>query len=144
MNDKQKEVLTSAYNSFDIQLGYMDYEFIGRIIVLRRILAELLGLDLSTHIMPGEYIDEDEKNQEYIYIDEKKLSLKGEQLLTKSEQLILNSVLEISYGISGVQDSDDACMRCARRMVAEVLGLSLENYRLIGESNVTPKYYKNI
>ena len=121
----------------------MDYEFIGKIIVIRRILAELLGLNLANHIMPGEYIDDEEPAQEYIYIDIKKLSPKGEQLLTKSEQSLLNQVLKISYGISGTKDSDDACMRCSRRMVAEVLGLPLEKYRLLRENDITPKYYKN-
>lgn len=142
MNEKQKEVLLKAYGSFDIETGYYDFEIIGKVVVIRRMLAELLQLDIYEHIMPGEYIDDEDGIQELRFIKEKELSSKGEQSLTKSEESLLNHILKISTGMTGVTDADDACLRCARRMLAEVLGLPLANYRLMAEQEVKPLYYR--
>jgi hypothetical protein len=144
MNDKQREVLLRAYNSFDIQTEYFDFEIIGKVMVIRRMLAELLCLNLLNHIMPGEYTDDDTGlPDELRFIEEKELSTKGEQSLTKDEQYLLEQVLRFSSGMSGLTDSDDACLRCARRMLAEVLGKPLNGYGLMGERELKPIYYKD-
>lgn len=142
MNDKQRKVLMSAYNSFNVETGYHDYEVIGKILVIRRMLAEILGLSLRDNVMPGEGVDDDDDVQEKRFIGENDLSSNEEKSLTKSEQNLLRQVLGVSKGMYGVTDGDDACIRCARRMIAEVAGEPIEYYRLMMEKEVKPLYYK--
>jgi hypothetical protein len=138
MNKEQREVLLMAYNSFDVELDSDDYINIGKIIIIRRRLAELLGLNLSVNILPGEYFDEEDPI-EWRFIAP---SVETEEL-SKDEMIFLKETLKITGGVGGCTDSDDACLRCARRMLAEVVEYEpLNHYRLLFEKEMKNIYYK--
>lgn len=141
MNEKKRQVLMHAYQSFDVSTDSDDYEVIGKVVAIRRMLAELLDLDLSQNMMPGEYIDDEEDELERKYFEK---SSEVSEELTKMEIIRINRILKISSNMRGLYDSDDACLRCARRMLAEVIDYEpLSHYRLMGERDeVKPIYYK--
>lgn len=61
----------------------------------------------------------------------------------KQREVLLSAISTI-HGVEGVSDSDDACLRCAARMIAEVLGLPFGEYRLLKEPNPPgPLYYSD-
>lgn len=55
MTPKQYKILKKAYDSLDVSLDSDDYTSIGKTIVIRRKLAELLGLSIKNNILPGAY-----------------------------------------------------------------------------------------
>jgi len=65
--------------------------------------------------------------------------------MNKNERQSLMELLERLKHIEGARDGDEACLRCARRHLAEVLGLDLTHYRLMYEEiPVTRKmFYKH-
>jgi hypothetical protein len=52
------------------------------------------------------------------------------QAMTDDQAKVLLDALETLGNVSGESDMDAGCLRCARRMLAEVLGLPLDRYRL--------------
>lgn len=69
----------------------------------------------------------------------------GTFTMNKNERQSLMTLLDRLCYISGEQDADEACLRCARRRLAEVLGLDLTDYRLMHEEvpAVRPIFYKH-
>lgn len=53
--------------------------------------------------------------------------------MNKNERQSLTLLLSCLGHIEGATDGDDASLRCARRHLAEVLGLDLAPYRLMYE-----------
>ena len=56
-----------------------------------------------------------------------------------NQKATIHRAMSAIYGIDDT-DAGEACRRVALRMLAEVLGLELESYRLLKESEVKPLY----
>ncbi len=53
--------------------------------------------------------------------------------ITGARRDVLLKAIETIGAIEGCTDGDNACIRCAQRMIAEVLGLPLGPFRLLAE-----------
>lgn len=139
MTPKQYEVLKRSYDSLDVSLDPDDYTSIGKIIVIRRKIAELLGLNIKNNALPGEYFD-DEDEQENRFVNKSTQNIP----LTENEKKLIRHCLSLLSNVGGASDSDDACLRCATRMLAELCDYEpLAHYRLLYEKEVKKMYYKN-
>lgn len=118
-----------------------NFNAIGKAFVIKRILAEMAGANLNEHLLPGEYPAESPGEFEEMHRFYTELKTPW---LSKEDKLYLQTkVLPLFNELSGVSDSDDACLRCAARMVAEVCGYPhLSHYRLLMEKEVKPLYNK--
>ena len=135
MTPKQYEVIEKALHALEVQVMYDDFESLGRIMTVRRRLAEILGTNvLSEKLLPHEDI-------EYVEPLLIKHSEMGESF-TEDEKKELGYILQIARKIAGCNDSDDACLRCGTRMLAELVGENLHSYRLLYEKEVKPLYYQ--
>lgn len=157
MSPEEKRVLSEALHSLNCSaIDYYNYhhsgkqnhynfEVIGKVIFAKRFLAEMLdvGKDLNNYLLPGEsQIDfEDGDNPEDWYnFCHKSIS---SELTEKEKTILINDVLSLLSGVSGINDGDDACLRCAKRMIAEVASYEpLSHFRLLFEKEVKPKYLK--
>lgn len=154
MSLSEKEVLEKALSSLDgvnidIYTHYhsgakerYDFTAIGKMMVVKRMLAEMLSKDLNDYLMPGESeaTDDEEMKDLFRFYN----PMKNDNLEKKDKLFLLNTVLPMLDKLGGINDSDDACLRCAKRMIAEVAGYEfLNHYRLMREEDVKPLYYKN-
>lgn len=140
MNNEQREIIRQAFFSFDVTVDSDDYISMGKVLVVRKKLGELLGTHAREVLLPGESYDEEDKNEPYEYMF---TEASGQEDLTEKEIKFLKHVLEIASTISGCFDSDSACLRCACRMLAEVTNYEpLSHYGLLYETEVKRKYYK--
>ena len=111
-----------------------NFTSLGSWLAARRMLAELLNLDINDYLLPGEcnidYLEDD--------VDEYRVftapSDNTSPLSEKEKKFVLGTILPAIDNIMGLYDSDDACVRCLRRMLGEVVDReNLEKYRLLGE-----------
>jgi len=75
---------------------------------------------------------------------ELRISVTEKNMTDDERKIILHAIDTLkSVGTGHGEDCDDAYMRCALRMLAEVCGLSLEGYRLLKEVGkpVKPLYF---
>lgn len=155
LSTSQKSVLKKALESLShVQLDYYtygnnrvevyDYASIGKMVLAQRALAELLGEDINQYLLPGEspmdIEDGDDPNDWQRFIS----STETSELTPKEKKFILNTILPMLKNLGGIHDSDDASLRCAKRMIAEAAGYpELSHYRLLMEKDIKPLYYKN-
>lgn len=141
MTPKQYEILKRAYESLDVSLDSDDYTAIGKLIVVRRKLAELLGVSIKNNPLPGEYFDdEDDEELENRFINKSP----QDTPLTENEKKFIKHCLNLLSNVGGLSDSDDACLRCSTRMLAELCDYEpLAHYRLLYEKEVKRMYYKD-
>lgn len=150
MTSNERDVLSHALQSLDsAAIDYWNptganYEAVGRAVMAKRALAEILARDtedVARYALPGEYIDEDATFVDLCHFTYP--SSVGTPLTVKEKTIIERKVLDVLQGVSGISDGDDACIRCAKRMIAEVLGITpLSRYRLMLENDVKPLYFK--
>lgn len=150
MSPNETSTLLSALNTLGgTQIDYHNYgkdslynfEVIGKVVVAKRVLAEILGLDINQYLLPGEseFEDGDDK-QDWQRFTSPSSSL---ELTLKEKTFLQKTLMPMLDKVSGVYDSDDACLRCVRRMIAEVSGYpDLSHYRLLREDNIKPLYFK--
>lgn len=55
------------------------------------------------------------------------------EVIVGQRRNVLLRVIETLNYIEGASDPDDACLRCAKRMIAEALDLPLDGFRLLTE-----------
>lgn len=160
MTPREREILTRALSTLDnIQVdlhvyshastthrvrrdSLYDYEVLGRLMLGRRMLSELLGQQRK-YLLPGEYVDEEDFDDEVLeYVPFPRS--KDDEPLTDNERRWMSKVLLVVLdGIAGVTDTDDACRRVLLREIAEVAGYpNLAHYRLLMESEVKPLFFE--
>lgn len=145
-----KEVLEKALMTIEsTQIDYIKYdhkkpgafnfEAIGKVILVKRMLAELIGADINHYLLPGEPVfEEGDDKRDWIHF----ISPIEDEPTSSQLNFLLNTLLPSCDGLSGIQDSDDACIRCFRRMIAEVAGYpELKHYGLLGKMKDEPLYY---
>jgi hypothetical protein len=124
--------------------GPFDYESIGKVIVARRFLAELLGIteNFNFYLLPGEsevILEEGDNTEDWYNFTNKSTS---ENLTDQEKKTILEQILIPLDSVSGINDGDNACIRCARRMIAETIRFEpISKYRLMFEKEISPKYF---
>lgn len=155
MTNDERKVLLNTLESLDVTVvdthvyshtagGTVDlynYRAIGKMVVAKRMIAELLGIP-HKYLMSGENWDEEE-----IELDATcrfaTPSVPGEPLTRQEKQWLIDTVLVVLNGIGGLNDGDEACLRVATRRIAEVAGYpDLSHYRLLGEHTVKPIYFR--
>lgn len=151
----ERRVLTSALaslSSIELDLHVYklsdrrepyNFDVIGRVVMGRRLLAELLGVP-QHYMLPGECYDEESHPGDLNNFTPAILS-KDEQPLNKKEKMWLQLVvLHTVSHINGLSDGDASSVRCIARKVAEVAGYSdLSHFRLMYEDVVKPLYLKS-
>jgi hypothetical protein len=150
MNQKERKIIQKAYESFKSTfIDYYSYsntktrfnfESLGKALIIHRMLVEFLQLDINQALLPGEFTfkkEEDDDIEDWIHFS----SGASDSDLTTVEKDFLITILEISNSLSGLNDSDEACLRCFRRMIAEVIHYQpLSHYRLLMEKEVKNLY----
>lgn len=157
MTPNERAVLTEALHTLesvvvdhymsDHQLSntpdLYDYRSVGKMVIGKRILSELLSQPFN-NLMPGEQYHEDVEYDDHLE-DFYRFTIPGDYntpLTTTEKQFLISKLLGGLEGIGGLGDIDDACMRVARRQIAEVAGYpDLRRYRLLFESTVKPMYF---
>lgn len=121
MHSSQSSLLSRALQSLDtVCVDYHNYgknkelpynfETLGRITIAKRALAEILGLNLKNFKLPGEDPSDYETHLDMFIFTNPSTS----QMLTPEERrFIFKNVLQVLDKVSGVQDADDSCLRCA-------------------------------
>lgn len=130
--------------AFGTAIDLYDYRAHGKMVIGKRMLAELLGRPqdylLSGECYDEEYADEDPISELCRFVDPSDTET---PLSTKEKQWLIDTVLMVLDGIGGVGDGDQACMRVARRRIAEVAGHpELTWFRLMMEEDVNPLYFQ--
>ncbi len=125
----------------------LNFHSLGKIVYAKRVLNEALGLkidQLHEVLLPGEtnFDDEDDDINDW-YQFTSPFTINNESLSLKEKKIIYKLVYLNIQNMCGISDSDDACLRCCKREIAEVLGLPLKNNFLLFEKEVSPKYFKN-
>ena len=125
-----------------------NFDCIGRLVLVKRMLAEIIDLDINDYLLPNE--SKFEGIDEYGYNNNREEWIKfikpclKDNLTDKEVKFLLETLLPTINKIPAVDDSDSACLRCAKRMVAEVAGYhDLKHYRLMYEDEVKPIYFKD-
>lgn len=155
MNTEERRILTSALSSLsaiEIDLHVYkasdrkevyDYDVLGRIIMGKRLLAELLGVP-QHHMLPGEYYDEESSPDDLSHYTPAIKSEDGQPLNSKEREWLQRVVLSTVSHIHGLSDGDDGSLRCIKREIAEVAGYpDLSRFRLMYEKDVKPLYLKS-
>lgn len=154
MTGDERRILTSAlsslssiepdlhvYKASDRKEPY-DYDTLGRVIMGKRLLAELLGVP-QHHMLPGEYYDEESSLDDLSRFAPACRSEDGQPLNSKEKAWLQRVVLSTLSHIGGLSDADDGSLRCIKREVAEVSGYpDLSHFRLMYEKTVGPLYLK--
>lgn len=157
MSPEERKILSRALYSLNCSaIDYYNYhnnekkqhynfEVIGQIIFAKRFLAEMLdiGKELNNYLLPGEpQIDfkNGDNPEDWYNFCQKSVS---SELTKKEKEILINDVLSLLSNVSGINDGDDACLRCAKRMIAEVANYEpLSDFRLLFEKEIKPKYFK--
>jgi hypothetical protein len=136
------QILKSSLETLQtIEVMYDDYESIGRLMVARRYLAELLNENLQDYALPGESTLPEDKDDIACHFIDTSFNHHTDKY-TQSQIMIVKNLMMIIRKIGGMSDSDDACLRCAVRMLAETLPEEdLSKYRLLYEKEVKNLYY---
>lgn len=156
MNADERQVLAAALDSLsNIQVdthvyshqkqygeNAYDYDVLGRQILSKRLLAEFIGVP-NEHMLPGEFYEDESDLEGLLLYTPAKRSGDGEPLTHAEKKWLQEKLLPMMYFLSGLSDSDDAVLRCARRRVAEAAGSNLSSYRLLYENEVKPLYLKS-
>jgi hypothetical protein len=154
MSPLEKKVLASALNTLSSSfIDYYNYnkeikerfnfDKMGRAIMAKRMMAELLdvGFGINQYLLPGESPCEEDDNPKDWYNFAKPST--SEKLTEKEKEYLKNTLLPIMNKLSGLNDSDDACLRVCTRKIAELAGYQpIGHYRLLGETGVEYKYVK--
>lgn len=150
MNPKERKIIQKAYTSFKtIFIDYysnssskepFNFETLGKALIIHRMLVEFLQLDINQALLPGEIPFEEEEGDDindWLHFS----SGASDSDLTSIEKDFLTRILEISNSLFGLNDSDNASLRCFRRMIAEVIHYQpLSHYRLLMEKEVKNLY----
>jgi hypothetical protein len=133
-----------AYNhnrSQSDQIDSYNYRAIGKMVMGKRMLAELLARPFG-NLLPGETDDEEDTTLDEMcrFINP---SPHDRPLNNREKQFLINVVLIVLDGVGGLGDGDEACIRVAKRRIAEVAGYpDLGRYRLMMENEVKPLYFQ--
>lgn len=136
---------THIYASHRVSSGgeMYDYSGLGRQVMGKRLLAEIIGIPQS-YMLPGEFYEDESDLPGLLMYTPDKRSAEGEPLINEEKKWLQTKLLPVLAHISGVSDSDDAVLRCIRREVAEVAGYpNLSHFRLLYEKTVGPLYFKS-
>lgn len=136
------QILNSSLETLQtIEVMYDDYESIGRLIVARRYLAELLDKNLQDYVLPGESNLPEDKDDIFCHFIDTAFNAQTDEY-TQAQMMIVKNLIAIIRKIGGMSDSDDACLRCTVRMLAETLPEEdLSQYRLLYEKEIKNLYY---
>lgn len=140
MNAKEHRALSLALDSFNnimVDFNY-DLEQIGRHLLIRRKLCEIIGGDISNHLLPGESLNEHGEPLEHYFLGKSSST----NLTTEEKAWIKNNILLEMQKVWSLNEVDDACLRCSKRAIAEVIGEYLTQYRLPFEKEIKPLYFK--
>lgn len=120
-----------------------NYDGLGRQLMGKRMIAELLGIP-QEHMLPGEFY-EDESDLPDLHVYTPAIRSGDDEPLTSTEKVWIQTILlPVLSHLSGLSDSDDAVLRCVRREVAEVAGYpNLSHYRLMLEKEVKPLFFRD-
>lgn len=122
-------------------LELYNYGSLGKTLLALRMLSELLGRQFY-FLLPGEYCDDDTTLDDLRVYTPGDRSDFDEPLTNSEKRWLIQVLLVVMNGVSGIDDGDDACLRVARRKVAEVAGYPfLNHYRLMMEDTVKPKFF---
>jgi hypothetical protein len=142
-------VVINYYTNFTIGKNNSeryDYAQIGKMVFAKRVIAELIGADINKYLFPGESVFNEEKDDEDDIEDWLHFFKKNQKdlpLTVDVKKFLKKELLTVLSNLSGLNDSDDACLRCASRMLAEVIGEpELNRYRLMMEKELKPLYFK--
>lgn len=122
-------------------LELYNYSSLGKSMLALRMLSELLCRQYE-FLLPGEYWDDDTTLDELRVYTPVDRSDYDEPLTDSEKRWLIQVLLVVMDGVGGIDDGDDACLRVARRKIAEVARYpNLSHYRLMMEDNVVPKFF---
>lgn len=118
-----------------------DYSAVGRQLLAMRMMAELVNAP-QMHMLPGEFYEDETDSPELYRFVPQQVWYGNEPLDDVGKGWLVSVLLPMLNPLVGMNDSDNASLRCVRRAIAEVADIpNLHEYQLMYEHTIKPLFF---